>query len=92
MGYSFGPARSDTDAVDVVVELLAERNSLERVIELAMILKNLAKNYDGQTIKSDNILRRVPLLAKELRQREIMTPAMEAILAKFCVEAGISRD
>lgn len=92
MGYSFGPARQDTEAVDVVVELLAERNSLERVIEWTMILKNLSKNYDGQTVKSDNILRRVPLLARELRQRKIMTPSMESFLTEFCVKVGISCD
>jgi len=92
MGYSFNSAYCDNEAVDVVVELLAKRNPLERVIELTMILKKLSENYNGQIIKSNNILRRIPMLAQQLRQREIMTPSMEAVLAKFCVEAGIIRD
>ena len=92
MGYSLGPVCYDDDAIGVVVGLLSERNSLERVIEWSMILKNLSKNYDGQIVKSNNVLRRVPLLAKELRQRKIMTEAMELVLAKFCVEVGITRD
>ena len=92
MGYSFSTVRHDDEAIGVVIELLEARNPLERVIEWSMILKNLATNYDGQTVKSDNILRRVPLLAKELRQREIMTPAMEDIFAVFCTGAGISCD
>lgn len=92
MGYSFGPVRHDDEAIGIVIELLSERSPLERVIEWTMILKNLLKNYDGQIVKSDNILRRIPLLAKKLRQCKIMTPAMEFFLGEFCVKVGISRD
>lgn len=92
MGYSFNPVYYDSEAIDVVVELLAERKPLERAIELAMILQKLEENPSDHTDKNHAIHRRIPKLMKLLCQRNLMTRPMEIMLTKFCIEVGITRD
>lgn len=91
MGYSFGPVHYDDDTVGFVVNLLSERNPTERAIELALILKKI-KVCDPKDSDGHSAYRRIPMLAKVLRQRKLMTSVMDIILAKFCVEESITCD